>query len=104
MRAKDLAMMHLTPTTLRAPTACSRDEPQPQFLPATMMSPGRTALANVASRSSSACWPHSLGSVKVYVYLPGKITSVLTPSPYFQTRPWSCIGSFRQADNFDATN
>ena len=60
-----VAMMIWTPAYLSAPTACSREEPQPQFLPATMMSPRRTLPAKVASRSSSACFAHSLGSVRV---------------------------------------
>src|SRR5712692_7039131 len=98
MRANDLAMMHFTPAYFSAPTACSRDEPQPQFLPATMMSPGLTVLANVASKSSSACFAHSFGSVNVYVYLPGKMTSVLMASPYFQTRPDSFIVRLPQTD------
>ncbi|HRC58969.1 MAG TPA: hypothetical protein PKU97_23765, partial [Kofleriaceae bacterium] len=62
-------------------------EPLPQFFPPTMISPGWTVAAKLGSRSSSACFAHSAGSRRVYVYLPGKITSVLTLSPYFQMRP-----------------
>src|SRR5262245_15294781 len=93
MRAMDLATSTLTPAETRHVTACSRDDPQPQLLPPTTMSPGFIALANVGSRSSRACFAISAGSVIVYVYLPGKITSVLTLSPYFQARPWYCIAN-----------
>ncbi len=40
MRAKLLAMTQLTPAALMQRGACSRDEPQPKFVVATMMSPG----------------------------------------------------------------
>src|SRR5258708_693418 len=91
IRAMERATSTFTPAATRHVTACSRDDPQPQLLPATMMSPGFTLEANVGSRSSSACFAISATSVTVYVYLPGKITSVLTLSPYFQARPWYCI-------------
>ena len=44
-----------TPHIFRATAACSRDDPQPKFLPPTIMSPGWTSFANSGSRSSSAC-------------------------------------------------
>src|SRR5574341_468323 len=87
MRANDLAMMAPTLDSFKHVTACSRDEPLPQFLPPTMTSPGWTSLAKRGSRSSSAYCAVSDGLLMVYVYLPGKITSVLTLSPYFHTRP-----------------
>ena len=40
-------MIARTPAARRQVTACSRLEPQPQFSPATMMSPGCTAPAKV---------------------------------------------------------
>jgi hypothetical protein len=40
IRAKLDAMTQLTPEALMAMGACSRDEPHPKFLPATMTSPG----------------------------------------------------------------
>src|SRR3990172_6620705 len=87
MRANDLARMAPTFDSLRHVTACSRDEPQPQLLPPTIMSSGWTSFAKRGSRSSSASCAVSDGLLTVYVYLPGKITSVFTLSPYFHTRP-----------------
>ena len=49
------AMTQLTPDSLMAIGACSRDEPQPKFLPATMMSPALTRFTKVLSRSSMQC-------------------------------------------------
>ncbi len=63
MRAKDLATTAWTPAALRQAAACSRDEPQPKFLPATMTSPGRAAAANPGSRSSIACLAISSGGM-----------------------------------------
>src|SRR5712692_5587611 len=80
-------MIAPTPAAFKQVTACSRDDPQPQFLPPTTMSFGRTSLAKRGSRSSSAWAAVSAGLLIVYVYLPGKMTSVFTLSPYFQTRP-----------------
>ena len=39
IRAKDLAMTHWIPSALMISGACSLEEPQPKFLPATMISP-----------------------------------------------------------------
>src|SRR5690606_14240421 len=87
--------MTRTPAYLSAVTACSRLLPTPQLRPATITSPGWALAAKVGSRSSSACAAISAGSRRVYVYLPGKITSVLTPSPYTQTR--CCVVMFVSA-------
>ena len=51
-RAKVEAMTQLIPEALMAIGACSRDEPQPKFSPATMMSPAFTFLTKPASISS----------------------------------------------------
>ncbi len=45
----------------RQAAACSRELPQPKFLPATMTSPGLTLAANPGSRSSRACLAISSG-------------------------------------------
>lgn len=50
MRAKVCAMTQLTPQPLMARGACSRDDPQPEFLPATMMSPGRITRLHCGGR------------------------------------------------------
>jgi hypothetical protein len=52
MRAKLLAMTQLTPAALMASGACSREEPQPKLVSATITSPGRTRWTNSASMSS----------------------------------------------------
>ena len=44
MRAKLLATTQAMPLALMATGACSREEPQPKFSPATMISPGFTRL------------------------------------------------------------
>src|SRR3990172_8675584 len=85
MRANDLATTAAMPLYFSAVTACSRELPLPQFRPATITSPACASRAKFGSRSSSACAAISFGAFSVYVYLPGKMTSVLTPSPYFQT-------------------
>ncbi len=55
MRANDSATTATTPpASRRATTACSRDDPQPMFLPATMTDP-RMRPASVGSRSSKTC-------------------------------------------------
>ena len=51
-----------TPLALITPGACSREEPQPKFLPATMISPAFTLGANVVSISSIACSANSFQS------------------------------------------
>ena len=62
MRAKLLATTTSTPAALMAMGACSRDEPQPKFSSATMMSPGCTRSMNDVSRSSRQCFASSAGS------------------------------------------
>ena len=47
MRAKLLAMTQLTPAALMHSGACSRDEPQPKLVVATMTSPGLHAAREV---------------------------------------------------------
>ncbi len=39
IRAKDLATMHRIPRALITSGACSLEEPQPKFFPATIISP-----------------------------------------------------------------
>ena len=52
MRAKFAAMTQEMPLALMATGACSRDEPQPKFTPATMMSPSLTRWMKSLSMSS----------------------------------------------------
>ena len=54
-----------TPAKTRQVAPCSRLEPQPKFLPATITSFFCTLAANSGSRSSSACEAISSGSVTV---------------------------------------
>ena len=49
-------MMTETPEALMAMGACSRDEPQPKFLPPTITSPGETVEANSGFPSAKACF------------------------------------------------
>ena len=70
-----------TPAARRQVTACSLLDPHPKLRPATMPSPGCTLAANDGSRSSKAWCAISASSCRVYVYFPGKMTSVLTSSP-----------------------
>ena len=61
--------------------ACSREEPQPKLAPATMMSPGSTVEAKLASMSSMQ-WEARDFSSGALRYRAGMITSVSTLSPY----------------------
>ena len=80
MRAKLRAMTQLTPLALMASGACSRDDPQPKFSPATIMSPGLTLPAKEGSMSSMQCRASSAASV-VFRYRAGMMTSVSTLLP-----------------------
>ena len=62
MRAKLAATTTGTPEALMAIGACSREEPQPKFLPPTMMSPALTSFAKVSSMSTMQCEASSFGS------------------------------------------
>ena len=81
LRAKEGAMTHLTPLDLRARGACSREEPQPKFFPATTMSPGSTVLAKSASISSMQ-WEARAAGEGSFRCRAGMMTSVSTLSPY----------------------
>src|SRR5574337_946349 len=83
-------MTQAIPLAFMAIGACSRDEPQPKFLSATMMSPGRTFEAKEASSSSMQCFASSFGS-EVFKYLAGIILSVSMSGPNFQTLPLNFI-------------
>src|SRR5574337_619620 len=83
-------MTQAIPLAFIAIGACSRDEPQPKFLSATMMSPGRTFEAKEASSSSMQCFASSFGS-EVFKYLAGIILSVSMSGPNFQTLPLNFI-------------
>ena len=63
MRANDDATTTLTPATLIATGACSRELPQPKFSSATMMSPDCTRSTKSASMSSIAWLASSSGSL-----------------------------------------
>ena len=60
--AKLAAMTTGTPAARMATGACSREEPQPKFLPPTMMSPAFTFWAKLSSRSAMQCLASSWGS------------------------------------------
>ena len=62
MRANVAAMTQLMPDALIAIGACSREEPQPKFLPPTMISPSLTFLTKSLSISSMQCDASSLCS------------------------------------------
>src|SRR5512139_2331330 len=72
--------------------ACSRDDPHPKFLPATMKSPFDTFDANGGSMSSMQCRASSAGS-EVFRYRAGMMTSVSTSSPYFHALPFNSMPS-----------
>jgi hypothetical protein len=55
-------MTAATPAALMAMGACSREEPQPKFLPPTIKSPGRILWTNSGSASSMTCRANSAGS------------------------------------------
>ena len=59
IRAKLSATMQEIPFSLITAGACSREEPQPKFLPATIISPAFTFGAKVVSMSSIACSANS---------------------------------------------
>ena len=61
--AKVEATTQATPQARMATGACSREEPDPKFSSATMMSPFCTRRGNVGSRSSRQCFASSAGSV-----------------------------------------
>ena len=67
--------------------ACSRLDPQPKFLPPTMMSPGFILLRKSGSASSMQCCASSVGSL-VFMYRAGMIASVFTSSPNLCTLPF----------------
>ena len=90
MRAKVLAMTQETCEAFRAMGACSRDEPQPKFLPATTTSPGFTFFTKSLSMSSMQ-WLASSAWEAVFRYRAGMITSVFTSSPYLCTVPFAFI-------------
>ena len=69
------------PAALRAMGACSREEPQPKFSPATMMLAGLdAAAAKPGLTSSMQCAASTSGSV-VFRYRAGMISSVFTSLP-----------------------
>ena len=88
--AKSTAITRFILFTSRAHGACSRDEPHPKFLPAAIISPGLTLLANSTSASSMQ-WDASSGLEVVFRYLAGNISSVLTSSPNLCTFPLYAI-------------
>src|SRR5512143_3406685 len=87
MRAKERAMTADAPDALIAIGACSREEPQPKFFPATMKSPEATFDAKEASMSSMQ-WRASSAGSEVFRYRAGMMTSVSTSSPYFHALPF----------------
>ena len=78
------------PDALIAIGACSRDEPQPKFLFATIISPFLTRFTKSGSISSIQLLASSAGSDELR-YLAGIITSVSTLSPYLWTMPQAFI-------------
>src|SRR5271169_1670253 len=93
MRAKLLATTQDTPAALIAIGACSRDDPQPKFFSATMMSPGFIFfMKSGVVESSMQCFASSLGS-DVFRYLAGTIASVSISAPNFHALPLNFIDS-----------
>src|SRR5438105_4191090 len=102
MRAKLGATTAATPDALIDTGATSRDDPQPKFAPATMMSPALTLSTKSGSRSAMQCFANSTGSVR-WQYRPGMMTSVLMLGPYFQTRPRSFSICWLPLDGYGTT-
>ena len=73
--------------------ACSREEPHPKFLLATIISPTCTFFTKSLSISSIQCVASSFGSEE-FKYLAGMITSVSTLSPYLNTLPCAAFISY----------
>ena len=84
--AKDFAITHWIPNALMISGACSLEEPQPKFFPATMMSPG---LIWAASSGRSGENPYCFISSMVFNarYSVGMMISVSMSSPSTQTLP-----------------
>ncbi len=80
------------PDALIAIGACSRDEPHPKFLFATIISPFWTRFTKSGSISSIQLLASSAGSDELR-YLAGIITSVSTLSPYLWTMPQAFINN-----------
>jgi len=76
----------LIPASLMASGACSRDEPQPKFLPAIRMSPEETDAAKSGLTSIKQLFVSSDPS-EILRYLAGIIRSVSMSLPNFQTFP-----------------
>ena len=91
IRANDCAMTTFTPAPMNASGACSREEPQPKFLPPTTMSPSFTFFANSSRVPSKACVASSSGLLMVR-NRPGMIASVSMLSPNFHTRAFFVAG------------
>src|SRR5271169_2886603 len=72
--------------------ACSREEPQPKFFPATMMSPACILRGKLLS-ASSITWRASSSGSDVLRYLAGIIASVSISSPNLQTLPLNSIAN-----------
>ena len=98
--AKVEAMTQEMPAHLIARGACSREEPQPKFFVATIMSPSFTLFTKSASISIMQYFASS-SPLDTFRYLAGMITSVSTLSPYLKTFPFavsiipSLLQSFR---------
>src|SRR5512134_2061009 len=93
MRAKLLATTQDTPAALIEIGACSRDDPQPKFFSATMISPGCIFFMKSGFvESSMQCFASSLGS-EVFRYRAGMIASVSTSDPNFHALPLNFIGT-----------
>ena len=86
-------MTQLTPDALMEIGACSREEPHPNFLLATIISPTCTFFTKSLSISSIQCVASSFGSEE-FKYLAGMITSVSTLSPYLNTLPCAAFISY----------
>jgi hypothetical protein len=80
MRAKLCATTQEMPHALMAMGACSREEPQPKFVAATMMSPAETRVLKSGSMFSMQCSARREGSDTLR-YLAGMIASVSTSAP-----------------------
>ena len=67
IRAKDLAMTHWIPSALMISGACSLEEPQPKFFPATMISPFRISPASSGRSGAEAVLFHIVNGLECQV-------------------------------------
>jgi len=83
---KGLATTQPTPAYLIEMGACSREEPQPKFFPATMISPGFIFFIKSLSKSSIQMLGKVFGVMGIHIASRDNDIGI-DVSPYFQTLP-----------------